>query len=147
MNILDKIQSRSELLRFVKYCMVGVLNTLLCLGVIFICKSILDINPYVSNAIGYVAGVINSFLWNKKWVFRSDGGMAREAVVFLCGFGVCYLLQFMVVWSINRSFGEMEFDLWVFTLSGYGIATLLGNVVYTLANFVYNRVITFSGAR
>jgi putative flippase GtrA len=29
------------------------------------------------------------------------------------------------------------------TLSGYGIATLIGNVCYTLCNFVYNRLITF----
>ena len=28
-------------------------------------------------------------------------------------------------------------------ISGYGIATVLGNVVYTLANFVYNRTVTF----
>ena len=123
--------------------MVGVLNTLLCLGVIFVCKSIFGLNPYLSNAVGYVAGVINSFLWNKKWVFRSDGGIAREAIVFLVGFGICYALQFAVVWVMNQSMGEMEFDLWVFTLSGYGIATLVGNVVYTVANFVYNRVVTF----
>lgn len=144
MNLLDKISDSKELFRFVKYCMVGVLNTLLCLGVIFLCKSILGINPYVSNAIGYIAGVINSFLWNKKWVFKSDGGMGREAIIFVCGFGICYILQFAVVWVLNQSsFGEMEFDFWVFTLTGYGIATILGNIVYTIANFIYNRLITF----
>lgn len=101
-------------------------------------------NPYVSNILGYVVGVINSFLWNKKWVFNSRGGMAREAFKFLCGFGICYALQFAVVWSLNQSsFGAIELDIWVFTLSGYGIATLIGNVVYTVANFFYNRIVTF----
>lgn len=144
MSILASIERRREVLQFVKYCTVGVLNTLVCLGVIFICKSLLEVNPYVSNAIGYVAGVANSFLWNKKWVFHSDGSTLREALKFVCGFAVCYALQFLVVWSLNQSeFGDTEFELWVFTLSGYGIATLLGNVVYTLANFAYNRLITF----
>lgn len=143
MNILDRIQNSAELLKFVKYCTVGVLNTLVCLGVIFIFKSIIGANPYVSNALGYIAGVINSFLWNKKWVFRSKGGMVREGMVFLIGFLLCYAIQFLVVWSLSHKFGEFEMNLWVFTLSGYGIATIIGNVVYTLVNFIFNRIITF----
>lgn len=144
MMLLETIHSRAELFRFVKYCTVGVLNTLLCLGVIFICKSIFDFNPYISNVLGYIAGVINSFLWNKKWVFRSDGRFGIEAVKFICGFLICFALQFALVWTLNQSsFGSQEYDLWVFTLSGYGIATILGNVLYTVANFLYNRLVTF----
>ena len=140
----QNIHGRAELYKFIKYCAVGVLNTLICLGVIFICKSIFEINPYVSNAIGYIAGVINSFLWNKKWVFKSNRNMGREAIVFICGFAICYALQFLIVWSLNQSsFGPEEFSFWVFTITGYGIATILGNIVYTVANFLYNRIITF----
>lgn len=141
-------QKRREMLRFIKYCTVGALNTLLTLGVIFVCKSVLEINPYVSNALGYIVGVLNSFLWNKKWVFKSHGRTSREAVKFLAGFGVCYVLQFITVWCLNQSsFGDIELQLAVFTLSGYGLATLIGNVVYTVANFIYNRLVTFKGGR
>ncbi len=135
---------RREFFRFIKYCLVGVLNTLLTLGVIFVCKSVAGLNPYVSNALGYIVGVTNSFLWNKKWVFRSDGGTGAEALKFLCGFGICYVLQFAVVWTLNHSsFGDIEVDIAVFTVSGYGLATLIGNVAYTVANFIYNRLVTF----
>ena len=144
MNLLEKIADNKSLLQFVKYCTVGVLNTIVCLGVIFICKSLIGLNPYLSNALGYIAGVINSFLWNKKWVFNSDGRLAHEAIKFLVGFGICYALQFVVVWAISHgSFGRREFDLSVFTLSGYGVATLVGNVVYTVTNYLYNRLFTF----
>lgn len=144
MKIIDYIESHGELLRFLKYCSVGVLNTVLCLGVIFICKSILGFNPYVSNALGYIAGLINSFLWNRKWVFRSHGGMMSEAVRFVCGWAICYVIQFFVVWGLNQSaFGDREFEFGVFTLSGYGIATLIGSIAYTVANFIYNRLVTF----
>lgn len=144
----QSLQKRREMLRFIKYCMVGALNTLLTLGVIFICKSVLEVNPYVSNALGYAVGVLNSFLWNKKWVFKSHGRTSREAIHFLVGFGVCYVLQFFTVWGLNQSsFGDIELHLAVFTLSGYGLATLIGNVVYTVANFVYNRLVTFKGGR
>lgn len=145
MTILhNNIMRSDELTKFVRYCMVGVLNTVVCLGIIFITKSLLGWNPYLCNALGYTCGVINSFLWNKTWVFRSQGGYSREAVKFVVGFGVCYALQFMLVYFLTRSsFGDIEILLGGFTLSGYGIATLLGNVLYTVANFIYNRCVTF----
>lgn len=134
-----------KMLQFVKYCIVGVLNTLVTLGVIYICKSFLGWNLYLSNVLGYVAGVVNSFLCNKSWVFKSDGSYMREAVRFLAGFLVCYLLQLWVVWAITAKsiIGHNNFAVLGIVISGYGIATLVGNVVYTLANFVYNRMVTF----
>ena len=100
---------------------------------------------YLSNVLGYVAGVVNSFLCNKSWVFKSDGSYMREAVRFLAGFLVCYLLQLWVVWAITAKsiIGHNNFAVLGIVISGYGIATLVGNVVYTLANFVYNRMVTF----
>lgn len=135
---------QTKILQFIKYCLVGVLNTLVTLAVIYLCKSMLGWNLYVSNALGYICGVINSFLCNKQWVFRSHGNYLPEAVRFLVGFALCYGLQFLLVWMLTESaFGSYEFMILGIVISGYGIATLLGNVVYTLANFVYNRLVTF----
>lgn len=133
-----------KVMQFVRYCIVGALNTMVCLGVIFVCKSLVGVNPYLSNILGYAAGLINSFLWNKQWVFRTHGGYSREALRFLAGFALCYVMQLAVVFALNTSpFGKFEVGIFGFVLSGYGIATLLGNVVYTLANYVYNRLVTF----
>ncbi len=139
------MQKRKTAVQFIKYVMVGCLNTSITLGVIFVCKSLLNINPYIANALGYIAGLINSFIWNKNWVFKSQKGYSREAIKFIVGFGLCYGLQFLVVFLLNSTqFGIYQ---WIilggFTISGYGVATLIGNVVYTLANFAYNRLITF----
>lgn len=139
-----KIDSKAPIVQLVKYALVGCLNTIITLGLIFVCKSLLGINDYVSNAIGYVAGLINSFIWNKNWVFNSHGAYQREMVLFFVGFAICYGLQFLTVWLINQSwFGDTEYDLGFFVISGYGIATLIGNVVYTCCNFIYNRAVTF----
>ena len=69
------IDRRKTLVQLAKYLLVGVMNTLITLVVIFVCKIYLHVNPYVSNALGYLAGLINSFLWNRRWVFRSNGKM------------------------------------------------------------------------
>lgn len=138
------INSQSAILQFAKYAIVGVMNTLLTLIVIFVCKSVFGVNVYVSNAIGYIAGVINSFIWNRNWVFRSNGAFSRQAIHFIIGFLVCYAIQFVVVWSLNQFvLSDIEIHVAFITLSGYGIATLIGNVCYTLCNFIYNRLITF----
>ncbi len=144
MNGISNLSTDHKMMQFVKYCIVGALNTIVCLGVIFVCKSLLGVNPYVSNISGYAAGLINSFLWNKQWVFKTRGRYRREAMRFLAGFAVCYLMQLSVVFVLNTSpCGRFEVDILGFVLSGYGIATLLGNVVYTLANYIYNRLVTF----
>ena len=122
------------------------MNTLVTLAVIYICKTFTGTGPMASNAIGYIAGLINSFLWNRAWVFRAtDGHGGRQALRFAVGFGVCYGLQFILVWGLMKwpAFAAILITAGTFSISGYGIATLLGMGLYTIANFIFNRLITF----
>ncbi|MCC8037840.1 MAG: GtrA family protein [Bacteroidales bacterium] len=138
--------SHRTVIQFVKYALVGVLNTLVTLLVIFVCKSLLHVPLMGANAIGYGAGVINSFIWNKTWVFRSDKDFRREALKFLGGFALCYALQAAVVWTLSVPMDwadQLYSPLPGVVFSGYAVATILGNVVYTIANFIYNRAVTF----
>lgn len=139
--------NKRDVHQFMRYVVVGVLNTLVTLAVIYLCKSVLGVNIWVSNALGYIAGMINSFCWNKVWVFRSTSSQVTqvrgEAMRFLVGFLVCYGLQFAATWCLTALFGTFEWTFLWLTISGYGIATLLGMGIYTVANFVYNRVVTF----
>lgn len=133
-----------HILQFLKYACVGVLNTLVTLVVIYICKSLLEMNMWISNAVGYVAGMVNSFIWNKLWVFNSHGNkVVNEFIKFFSGFGVCYLLQFCVTWILTYFLGWLEISIFGFVISGYGFATLFGMVFYTLANYVFNKAVTF----
>ncbi|MCM1028026.1 MAG: GtrA family protein [Pseudoflavonifractor sp.] len=140
---------RANIIQFIRYALVGVLNTVITFAVIYICKDFLGINPWVSNALGYIAGFVNSFIWNKVWVFRSDGAILKEAAKFFGGFMICYAIQFVATWVLaQHSFlTGNEWTLGQIVISGYGVATLIGMVAYTVANFVYNKVITFASAR
>ncbi len=131
--------------QFGRYAVVGVINTLLTLIVILVFKGILHFNPWISNAAGYVAGFINSFVMNKMWVFRSQNSAVREAMKFCGGFLVCYGLQLLLTWLLTEhtAIGDISLSLPGFTLSGYAIATFIGMAAYTLFNFVWNRLVTF----
>lgn len=141
--------NRHQQIQFLKFVVVGGLNTAVTLIIIFVCKSLLGINPYISNALGYIGGVTNSFLWNRSWVFKSGGNLSAEATKFLIGFALCYALQFLFVWGTTTlsPLGGMLWEIGRFTLSGYGVATLGGMCVYTLCNFIYNRRIAFTSRR
>ncbi len=139
---------REAFLQFCRFILVGIMNTLVTLLLIYVCKSHWGVNKWVSNAIGYTAGFINSFVWNKKWVFntKSHGRKAAaEMAKFCLGFLLCYGLQLLVTWVLTTpmGLGSWEEQYGNFTLSGYGIATLVGMGVYTMANFVYNRLVAF----
>lgn len=140
--------NRGIIIQLIRYGAVGVMNTLLTLIVIYVLKSIMGVNLWVSNAVGYVTGFVNSFLWNKLWVFRSHNNLLHESVMFGLGFLICYGLQFIATWLLTYKtmLNTYELSAMGVTVSGYGIATLLGMVIYTLANFIYNRCITFRHA-
>ncbi|MDE7411489.1 MAG: GtrA family protein [Paramuribaculum sp.] len=137
--------NRQTFHQMVKYACVGALNTFLTLCVIVLCKDFLAINVWVSNGIGYIVGFINSFLWNKHWVFRSHKNLFNEMLRFITGFLVCYAIQLLVTWLLaeHTALKGFEISIWMYVLSGYGIATLIGMVVYTIANFMFNKFITF----
>ena len=129
-----------------KYGLVGVSNSLVTLIVIFVCDEVLGLKLMLADVIGYVAGVINSFIWNKNWVFKSHNHRLRyELSLFLTGFLLCFALQFLTVLLLRNPMKALE-------LSAFGISTdtmgeyaavCIGMVVYTLSNYVFNRCLTF----
>lgn len=140
-----RLYHSKTLWQLVRYGAVGVMNTLLTLIVIYVFKSLLGINLWISNASGYIAGFINSFFLNKRWVFKSDRHFFRESILFVVGFLICYGLQFLATWLLTyrTPLSDAEWTIAGFTFSGYAVATLAGMVVYTIANFIYNRSVTF----
>lgn len=118
--------------QFIKFGLVGILNTLLTLSLIFICSYVLNFYYLISNGIGYIAGFINSFLWNKYWTFRSKGSIFKEFIKFFKVFLICYGIQFFFVFTFVQVFKIAE-----------SISQIIGMVIYTFVNFLLNKFFTF----
>lgn len=58
------------MLEVIKFGLVGILNTGITM-VVYNILILLGVNYILANAIGYVAGVANSYIWNKNWVFKA----------------------------------------------------------------------------
>jgi putative flippase GtrA len=121
--------------QFVKFCLVGVLNTVLTLSGIFLLMRIFKVNYVISNMVGYVLGVVNSFLWNKRWTFRSKGPLGRESVAFGAVFALSYVIQLGGL-VLLKEIVHVHVE----------IAQVLSLVLFSVINFLGNKFISFAQA-
>ena len=145
---IDKAEARQTSIQLLKYGVIGVLNTLITLATFYLLNTNLGLSYGISNVAGYVLGVINSFLWNRNWVFKTKKNFKRELVLFVCGFLLCLALQLVVSWVLLEGLGwkNLSGDIIPFfpmEKAGQNIVMVLAMVVYTLANYAYNRFVTF----
>ena len=117
----------------IKYGVVGLSNTLITMIVIFVMMKLLGCREGLSNFTGYVAGLLNSFFWNKLWTFKgSKAGWGKSALRFAIAFAICYVLQYVVVLLLNA---QLPID--------HYYNHLLGMVFYTVLNFLMSKFYTF----
>ena len=99
----------------IKYGLVGVSNTLITMVVIWLMLKTLGLPEGLSNFTGYVAGLLNSYIWNRQWTFKGST-----------------LLQYGLVLLLNK---YLPID--------HYYNHLIGMVFYTFLNFVMNKFYTF----
>lgn len=151
------MKKKNFLIELIKYGIVGVMNTLITAVVIWlIMRFVYQVTAdedastkalSVSNFIGYVAGVINSFIWNRNWTFKSKQNWKKEFLVFIGAFLVCYIPQLILVNVLNTyvNFPNIDFNLLgmdIFINHAY-ICQLIGIVFFTGMNFLVNKYVTF----
>lgn len=146
--MITKSEAKKTIVQLFKYGVIGVMNTLITAVSFYLLNTWLKVPYGPANIIGYVLGVINSFIWNRNWVFKTKKNFKREALLFGCGFIVCWILQGGVSLLLLEGFGwkNLPVDTIPFLpmeKAGQNIVMVISMVVYTIANYVYNRTVTF----
>lgn len=116
---------------FLKFGLVGVGNTLLTV-VSFNVLVFFHMNYFVANIIAYFIGMLNSYFWNKTWVFKSD--QSHKKVLYK------FIIVNVIVLGINNFVLYLGVDMLHFSPS---ISQLLGTAVGMGVNFLLNRSWTF----
>ena len=146
--MITKTEAKKTLVQLFKYGIIGVMNTLITAISFYLLNTWLRVPYGPANIIGYVLGVINSFVWNRNWVFKTKKNVKREALLFGVGFIICWILQGGVSLLLLEGFGwkNLPVDTIPFLpmeKAGQNIVMIISMVVYTIANYVYNRTVTF----
>jgi putative flippase GtrA len=139
MKVMDKLRALEKhprwgsLIQFIKFGIVGVSNTLISLGVYWICFYLLHMHYQLSNLIAFVISVTNAYYWNSRYVFKS--GVKRTVrehikayIKAFLSYGSTYLLSAALLY------------LWVERLNvSEGIAPLINLLVTIPLNFILNK--------
>ena len=133
MRIINYFRSKRFFRQLFKFSIVGIFNTAIGLTVIYFFFNVLSFNYIVVNIIGYACGLVNSFVWNKNWTFKSSQHYSKEIVPFLIVFGISYATNLLAV-IISVEFIKIHPN----------IAQILGIAAYSSTNFLINRYWTFS---
>ncbi|SHI54726.1 Putative flippase GtrA (transmembrane translocase of bactoprenol-linked glucose) [Fibrobacter sp. UWP2] len=127
-------------IHFIKYNIIGIMNTLITLLVVWVLHQWLDWNLELSNFLGFVAGGCNSYICNRIWNFKSNNQkrteVVRFVVVFLCSYAInllvlegCAYLLLNAPWCANFSGRISQF------MKPTYFANIIANVVYVLVSF------------
>jgi putative flippase GtrA len=111
--------------QFVRYLLVGGLNTAISAVIIFIVQAA-GARPVAANIVGYALGVALSFALNSRFTFRT-AATRRSAMRFLIVVLVSYLANLATMLSVLR-----------LTHAPY-VAQLCGIPVYVIVGFIGNK--------
>lgn len=67
--------------RFLKFALVGASNTAITLAVFHLLAETLAVPALWANAVGWLAGFVNSFTWNRVWTFRDARSVPTRRVL------------------------------------------------------------------
>ncbi|MBO4363314.1 MAG: GtrA family protein [Clostridia bacterium] len=156
MGFIKKILEKTILDKtFWKFVLVGVLNTIVGLGVNYLVLWLLGMNPSVSDntaywiasAANYVIGSILSFFLNKYFTFKSNAKSAAEVFRFILNIVVCWIIAYgtakpFIGWLFTKQWVWPWQNVEMPKAVGY-IATLLGAGLFVILNYFGQRFFAF----
>lgn len=130
--ILNKIKRYYQ---FFKFCITGVLNTLISTISYWI---MLKIGVYyiLANVISYFIGMINSYILNKKWVFKSKDSPIKTFLKFFSVSILALGLSTLILYSFVHFLKLNAF-----------IAQILTTGIIMIFNYILSKFFTFKKAK
>ena len=130
--MLKNMLNKDELQKLIKFGAVGVINTLVDYAV-FTLVGFLSPNVYLAQTAGYCCGVLNSYIWNRKWTFKSSGRfLGAELLKFVVVNTVTYLASLGALWLLVDNWNMNKY-----------IAKILLIGVTLVINFTLSRLWVF----
>lgn len=123
---------------FLKFLLVGVINTLFGYGIMFGFYNLLGLDYWISSAANYFFGSILSYFLNKHFTFRDTSRSVKTVLRFAVNIALCYLIAYGVarplVRLILRGMAQKTID---------NVAMLTGSCVFVALNYLSQRFLTF----
>jgi putative flippase GtrA len=125
-------------LTMIKFLAVGVCNTLVGCGTMFLLYNLANVSYWFSSASGYVVGSIVSFFLNKYFTFQNRERSWKQVWKFVINVAVCYFIAYgaakpmILLLLAERPIKFQE-----------NVAMLAGMCIYTALNYFGQRFFAF----
>ena len=134
MKKLRELLKNQEVVKLIKFCLVGGVNTGISMLVFVILVKFGRLGPEIASLISYCAGLLNSYLLNKFWTFRS--GEQTSALLI-----IKFIVVNIIALGVNLLIIALCFR--ICQLNEY-LSQLIALIFSTLINFIGNRYLVFS---
>ena len=124
---------------FLRFILVGVVNTLVGTAIMFFCFNVLAWSYWISSALNYIAGSIVSYLLNKRYTFQQKGNDWHTVWKFIVNVSVCYVLAY----GLAKPFVEWLLSGVTTNIQG-NAALFVGMVLFVGFNYIGQRFWAFS---
>ena len=129
-KIVDKIT--------IKFLLVGVINTLVGNGVMFLLYNLCSVGYGLSTVANYVVGSIVSYFLNKYYTFKQTKKSGKEVLRFIINIVACYAIAYgaakPLAYLIFSGFSQSVKD---------NLAMLAGSGIFIVLNYFGQRFFAF----
>ncbi|MHB1293435.1 MAG: GtrA family protein [Anaerolineae bacterium] len=132
-------QNRVELVRFVKFGIVGSIGAVVDFSILNLCIQAFGMEKWLANTFSFTAAVLSNFLWNRLWTYpesRKLPILPQLGRFFLVNLGG-YAINQVIFLSLDH----FVFSPWG-TL-GYNVSKAIAIGVVLFWNFGINRIWTY----
>lgn len=138
-NILNKLFLDKSFIRFV---IVGVVNTIVGMTIMFSCYNLLHLGYWLSSALDYILASILSYFLNKHFTFEYSETGWWSLIRFVINIAVCYFIAFSIarpfvrlcLERLNQQFTTIEIE---------NISMLVGSGLFVIINYLGQRFFAF----
>lgn len=134
-------------IKFWKFLLVGVLNTLIGNGLMFLLYNFTPLHDFVlgavdgywiSSSMGYIIGSVVSYFLNKHFTFKNQEKGVKPALKFALNIAACYFLAYglaqpLVEWILSGQPVNVQTN----------IAMLAGMCLFVVFNYIGQRFFAF----
>lgn len=123
---------------FIRFGIVGIINTIVGMTVMFVMFNLLGCGYWVSSAANYIARSIVSYFLNRNFTFNSTSKHSKTFVPFVLNIVICYLI----------AYGAAK-PFIAYVMAGAGarlqgnVALIAGTVLFIVLNYLGQRFFVF----
>lgn len=132
--------------KFWKFILVGVLNTLVGTGLQFLLFNLLGWNEWVSSVTGYFLGSVLSYFLNKYFTFKNQEKGIKPILKFALNIAVCYTIAYVIaipLISYICTANSLTMFGWTVEKFSGNLSMVVGSCLFVACNYIGQRFFAF----